>query len=54
LKAFKVSSTSAAAPQKDGVKRRHVFETIVHRKRSEMGRNEMTREVISFGNVSML
>jgi hypothetical protein len=53
LKAFKVSSTSAAMPQKDGVKRRHVLDTKEQRRRSEIGRNEMTRDVISLGNVSM-
>jgi hypothetical protein len=53
LKAFKVSSTSAAIPHKDGVKRRQVFETIEQRRRSETGRNEMTRDTISLGNVSI-
>jgi hypothetical protein len=53
LKAFKVSSTSAAIPQKDGVKRRHVFDTIVQRRRSEIGRKDIIREVISLGNKSM-
>ena len=53
LKAFKVSSTSAATPHKDGVKRRQVFETIEQRGRSETERNEMTRVMISLGNVSI-
>jgi hypothetical protein len=53
LKAFKCSSTSAATPQKHGIKRRHIFETIEQRRRSVTGRNDMTRVVISLGNVSI-
>ncbi len=54
LKEFKCSSTSAATPQNDGVKRRHAFETIEQRRRSATGRKERTRDVISLGNVSIL
>jgi hypothetical protein len=53
LKAFKVSSTSAARLQKEGVKRCQVFETILQRRRMGIGRNEITRDVILWGQLSI-